>query len=781
MRGVLVFLLALVSGFYLGAQSIDEQHSIIGEAEQAYNIGRLELSQSLLSKHLNSFRGSLRQSAFRIMALSSLGMDKEQEAEQYTTLLLRENPYFSPAIGDPQRFVDLVERIKGGMGATITTASSQEENLNESPVPVTLITEQMIKDSGARNLKELLIAYVPGMTNVDCNQDMNIAMRSMYSSGQEKILFMLNGHRLNSYSTNIASPDYSVSLEKVRQIEVLRGPASSLYGGVALTAVVNIITKQGADVDGMMLKAGAGSFGQRRANILFGKRYFDMDVLAWGSIYRADGQKFHVDASETGIGLTSGDVTIGGVGKRPTYDAGVTIKWNEWAFMYDTHFSQLVTPYTMSYAFSPYSYGKYTTYRGLHPGNVTYSHHAQLQYQRNVGNVFLAAEFSFDDSDLTHYDVVSDDPVEHLSRIIGSPAAMDAVASQYPGMYRYHDGQEKAYSGRLKGDWAYASGENYKGLLSFGAEYGSFDLLDSRYLLGVNYSTIFMESVEVPAIAKGTETFANSYLQLKHTWKNVIFNAGLRFDYKKRYNGDKIHEFSPRLAVIYLRPKWNAKFSYSRAFVDAPYFYRKTNLVIAQSGENLKQEIIHSFQATLQLASIVPGLTFEMNGFFNRAENLIYPNGWSHQNAGEFKSIGIEVMAQYKNKNFTGYLAFESAKTLKSTYFGRRIDKMYNVPDYSLSTVLAYQVGKALRLHTRIGATGRQTSYTVDTERQAVNEVPVDAVSVVDTGADYTLGPVTFSANVHNLFDRRYRQGGLNTYLVQQQGRWLSFDIAVKF
>ena len=64
-------------------------------------------------------------------------------------------------------------------------------------MPVTLITEEMIQISGARNLKELLITYVPGMTNVECNEEMNIAMRGVYSSGQEKILFMLNGHRLN--------------------------------------------------------------------------------------------------------------------------------------------------------------------------------------------------------------------------------------------------------------------------------------------------------------------------------------------------------------------------------------------------------------------------------------------------------------------------------------------------------------------------------------------------------------------------------------------------------
>jgi iron complex outermembrane receptor protein len=49
-------------------------------------------------------------------------------------------------------------------------------------------------------------------------------------------------------------------LDKLKQIEVLRGPASSLYGGVALTAVVNLITKQGIDVDGIKIRAGIGNY-----------------------------------------------------------------------------------------------------------------------------------------------------------------------------------------------------------------------------------------------------------------------------------------------------------------------------------------------------------------------------------------------------------------------------------------------------------------------------------------------------------------------------------------
>ena len=255
---------------------------VYARAENDYKIGRIEEARDALLQHLNTFQGNLRQNALRLIALICLDEYDVHQAEQYTTKLLELNPYYSPSASDPSTFVGIVNNIKAGMTATITTASSQAESLAEAPVPTTLITEEMIRNCGGRNLQEVLAAYVPGMNLIDCNDDINIAMRGIYSSTQEKILIMLNGHRLNSYATNTAAPDFSISLEKVKQIEVLRGPASSLYGDVALTGVVNIITKQGADVDGIQAKAGAGNYGQIRADAVFGKRYFDIDLLLWG-------------------------------------------------------------------------------------------------------------------------------------------------------------------------------------------------------------------------------------------------------------------------------------------------------------------------------------------------------------------------------------------------------------------------------------------------------------------------------------------------------------------
>ena len=287
-RYILTLLVSLYS-FVLCAQDA----SVYEKALEAYEFGHFERVDSLLKDVAGELQGEYRVNAYRLLALSSLNMDRPNEAEKYVAELLSADPYYK-AYNDAPRFADMVERFKVSKRTTITTASQEAESIEETPVPVTVITEDMIHRTGVRTIKEALITFVPGMTDVASNEEMNVAMRGIYSSGQEKILIMLNGHRLNSYSTNIATPDFSMSLEKVKQIEVLRGPSSSIYGGVALTGVVNIITKDGLDVEGLKVKGTIGNYGQLQGDLLFGKNYMGLDVLVWGSIYNSTGEKRHL-------------------------------------------------------------------------------------------------------------------------------------------------------------------------------------------------------------------------------------------------------------------------------------------------------------------------------------------------------------------------------------------------------------------------------------------------------------------------------------------------------
>ena len=821
-RRLLLILLCTVCLLSAQAQN-SSMRQIYDQAESDYQDGRIEQAADLLEENIKSFPSNLRVSVFRLLSLCNLSMENDSMAEQYATLMLHEDPYYNPSIQDPPRFSELVSNLRMGLTATITTASAQSEDLREVPVPTTLITEEMIRISGARNLQEVLAFYVPGMSIVDCNEGVNIAMRGIYSNNQEKILIMLNGHRLNSYSTNIASPDFSISLDKLKQIEVLRGPASSIYGGVALTAVVNLITKQGIDIDGIRAQVGVGDYGQVKADINMGKRLFDLDFAIWGSLYKANGQRVYVTKEETGYPTMTqgGDVIVGGFGNKPSYDFGATLSWNNLQMMYSSRFSEAISPFTASYTYHPYNIEKYRTFNGIRPSTTNQTHHTEVSYQIHSDHLYLRGTVSYDNNDLTRYQVFSENPIQ-LSDSIAIPyeSELGLLMAYYPGVFRYVNGQEKNLGFQLKGDAKYINNAIHKGSIAFGAEYNHFKFDDMRYAVGYDYmmTANFRMTKDM---GKETEKNFSTFLQLKHQWKSLILNAGLRFDYRKRYDDNSIKELSPRLSLIYLRPKWNAKLSYSKSFIDAPFLYRKLNDLLSEMDQtkgtterNLSPEYLHSVQFTLGGTEWIKGLNLELNAFYSHARDLIFVKTIDYQNMGEYKSFGLELTGTYRQKRFFANLNTTWQKSSHVTIFedDKNLSSIPNIPDFMANTILAWNVTKNLKLFTHLMFYSKQTAYRVNldvvrelydamgkyynttdpVEMQQLGELiqelsdyqikyeDVSSRFLCDVGAEYTIGRVQLALNVRNLFNKKYSQSGQGTGLVPQRGRWIMISAGIK-
>ena len=837
-RSIYIILLILCAKV-INAQTDAKMREVYAQAESDYEIGRIEQARNVLQENLKGFQDNLRQNALRLIALTYLARFEKEQAEKYVALLLQVNPYYSPTSQDPPTFIDMVNSMKTGMMATVTTASNMEESLDEVPVPTTLITEGMIRSCGGRNLQEVLAAYVPGMNIIDCNDGINIAMRGIYSNMQEKILFLLNGHRLNSYLTNAAQPDFSMSLEKIRQIEVLRGPASSIYGGVALTAVVNIITKHGADVDGILAKAEGGNHGQMRGDILFGKRYFDLDVLAWLSAYHSKGEQRTV-SEEHQSNIVWGDtilpvntISIGRIGSRPNYDVGLQLTLKGWQMLYNVRYSQVVAPYTYASTAYAYDYDKYTTQNGIAPSLASLTHHADLSYTHDWGRLNLKLKAFYDNEDMTQYQVLSETRNPMLAYVMGfigyGSELLDAF-SYYDGLSRYINGQGQNYGLQLKGDYNYALGRDHKGSLVFGAEYSHFFMEDVRYRIGYDYTSEIFEGITLRRQAVGRENSANASLQLKHQWRSLILNAGLRYDHKHRFNDTEANEWSPRIALILLQPKWNLKLSYSKSFVDAPYFYRVGNLMqCLLQGEmpifakQLSPERMHSWQLSFAGNNWVKGLHFEVNGFYNQGSNLIATNFIDYMNAGENNTAGVEFAANYQLPRFSAKLHFTWAHTFKSTvtpyrgfasdFYDDILDTNNNTPALTSNLVLTWQVTPQLKLHAHTLFESKQSTYFFDINKycytlkllyesfnleeddprleeliaeyneltsQPFTRKDMPARAIVNVGADYKIGRLTLGLNIHNLFDTRYDRSGMNTSLVPQQGRWWTISAGLE-
>ena len=179
------------------------------------------------------------------------------------------------------------------MDIKVTTATRTSQKIAEAPATMNVITAKQIKERGYQQLEDAL-RDIPGIDFIHINGYVPtlIYFRGMYGAENLRALLMIDGIAENNIigSNDMAGPAYS--LHNVDRIEVVWGPAAAIYGNNAFGGVINIITKKGADIQGLEYEKGFGSFNTRTDNIQFGINKSNWDVMVSGSLYSTDGPKF---------------------------------------------------------------------------------------------------------------------------------------------------------------------------------------------------------------------------------------------------------------------------------------------------------------------------------------------------------------------------------------------------------------------------------------------------------------------------------------------------------
>lgn len=144
----------------------------------------------------------------------------------------------------------------------IVTASKVEQQLVNAPATVSVVTSDVIQSSPATNYAELLRS-VPGMNITQTSaRDFNINMRGATSTLSTSQLALIDGRSLYLDFFGFVAWDFlPVNPNELRQIEVIRGPASAVWGANALSGVVNFITKTPREMQGTSFTMGVGNIG----------------------------------------------------------------------------------------------------------------------------------------------------------------------------------------------------------------------------------------------------------------------------------------------------------------------------------------------------------------------------------------------------------------------------------------------------------------------------------------------------------------------------------------
>lgn len=184
----------------------------------------------------------------------------------------------------------------------VTTATKTRESLRKSGSTVTVISADDLEQMGARDLMDAL-KRVPGFGTNRFNMGISsVEVRGVKTDFSEKVLFLVNGHPVNNNLVNggALSSYNRFPVKDIKVVEIVRGPGSALYGANAFVAVVNIITKQAEDIQGVAVSAAAGSFETNQVDMQYGGSLGALDMAFDANIYHSDGWEGDVESDALG-------------------------------------------------------------------------------------------------------------------------------------------------------------------------------------------------------------------------------------------------------------------------------------------------------------------------------------------------------------------------------------------------------------------------------------------------------------------------------------------------
>jgi outer membrane receptor for ferrienterochelin and colicins len=174
----------------------------------------------------------------------------------------------------------------------VYAASKVEQKVSEAPSSITIVTGDEIKKQGYRTLADVL-ENVQGF-NVSYDRDYAFLGVRGISLGDfnSRVLLLVDGHRVNNNLTDGAFIDsaFILDMDLVDRVEVIRGPGSVLYGNNAFFGVINVITRQAKDINGIEASFDYGQFESYKGRVTFGKQFTNgLSLLLSGSIYESEG------------------------------------------------------------------------------------------------------------------------------------------------------------------------------------------------------------------------------------------------------------------------------------------------------------------------------------------------------------------------------------------------------------------------------------------------------------------------------------------------------------
>lgn len=655
-----------------------------------------------------------------------------------------------PADASPDEFFDLslaeLTRI------TVVTATKKPQPIAQAPATIRVITAQQIKQRGYVTLYDAL-KDLPGIDilNVQGAFPQIITFRGSYGDENRRLQLLVDGVEETSINGSFELAGPAFTLDHVERIEVIWGPASALYGANAFSGIINIITRQGADHEGVTYSRGQGSFNtqvdQFYANHSLGELHANVSVSRLqtdGPVYRNRHPQFSDAYVDDAVHL---GVRIGGHHS--------SLDWTVSGRLYDNPMGDGV------FGNSP------TAALGLPPASA-----------ENPGTGGWL-NFNVDADPASRWNAYFSTLYGQLDYQFNSQTSV-----QFKASYRNNGVDDGSYSILQAGDhfyrfnvafesrqqayqWQIAHERDDLSTLHLGVSYSDSDMEDGyrRTIVDSQISTIdglpirnwYGSLAPRRAVNVYNHSIYSQYQFDVDASRRYRMTVGGRYDRNSLYGSN----FSPKLGLVSrLNESVTYKLLYGRAYRAPSVFELFSSSPVRRANPALEPETVDTLEAGLYFTT--EDRLIKVNTFYNQLDKVIVDgvvvgDGQTQiQNTGKAGILGGEVewdeaiSAQWRLS--FNYSYQDARQNNGDGYF-----TVANIARHKANLGIDWSLGNGYHLHWMTNWVGRRKTVATN----PLDSVPSYAAShlALQTGS-FLDGHLNVHLRVNNVFNERYVDPG---------------------
>lgn len=236
----------------------------------------------------------------------------------------------------------------------VVSANRTAQKRSEAPVAIAIINKQTIEDSKAQRL-DFLLNKVSGVFMVNLgNEQHEMSIRQPMTT-KSLFLYMEDGIPIRTTGVYNHNALLEMNLPAAKNIEVIKGPSSALYGSEAIGGAVNIITQSAPAFTSGQLSVQMNNTGYKRADAQVGTSFGKLGVIVSG--YYADKRNGPIEYSD----FNKSAITL-----RTDYRAGDKTNWANTFALVDYYSDMSGSIDSLKFAQKNYTSQQTFTYRKVY-------------------------------------------------------------------------------------------------------------------------------------------------------------------------------------------------------------------------------------------------------------------------------------------------------------------------------------------------------------------------------------------------------------------------------